>query len=158
MQYARLYQHRRFSFGQFSLLKSDQQDLNLRTTYGGGFGRKLFQTDQSSFGIYGGLVYTRESYFPSAGVDANQNNAERLLGVQYRTFRFKTLEISWAGTMYPSITDAGRVRFGTDGIVKIELVKNLYRNFRLYENYDTRPPVNASKNAFEITTALGWKF
>ena len=157
-QYLRIFQRRWYGIGQFDLLKSDQQDLNLRTTYGGGAGRRLVQTDRSAFMVYGGLVYTHASYFASAGPGSNQSDAEGLLGAQYTTFRFKTLDISWTGAMYPGITDSGRVRFTTTGNLKIELIKDLYWSFQLYENYDTRPPVNASKNDFGVTTSLGWKF
>jgi hypothetical protein len=46
-QYARVLTGKWVAAGLFSLLKSNQQDLELRSTYGGGFGRKLIQTDRT---------------------------------------------------------------------------------------------------------------
>jgi hypothetical protein len=60
--------------------------------------------------------------------------------------------------MFPSITDTPRVRFSTAGNVKIELIKDLYWSFSVYENYDTKPPVNAPKSDFGLVTSLGLKF
>ena len=44
-QYARLLTEKWLAVGLFSLLKSNQRDLTLRSTYGGAFGRKFVQTD-----------------------------------------------------------------------------------------------------------------
>ena len=156
--YSRFFAHRWFAIGLFNFLKSDQQDLNWRTTYGAGFGKEIVRTDRSAFQMFGGLDYSHEQYFPSAGRNNSANSMEGLVGAKYSTFRFKTLDVSWDGTMYPSITDAPRLRLSTGGNLKIELVKDLYWSFRLYENYDTKPPVNAPKNDFGISTSLGFKF
>jgi hypothetical protein len=37
-------------------------------------------------------------------------------------------------------------------------VRQLFWDFGLYENFDSRPPVNAPRNDVGVTTALGWKF
>lgn len=156
--YSRFFDRHWFGLGVFDFLKSDQQDLNWRTTYGGGVGRELVRTDRTEFQVFGGMDYSHEQYFPSAGYDHAKNSLEGLVGAKYSTFRFKTLDISWDGTIYPSITDAPRVRFITTGNLKIELIKDLYWSFRVYENYDTAPPSNAPKNDFGLVTSLGFKF
>ncbi len=143
--YQRFFAKPWFGFGVFNYLKSDQQDLDWRTTYGAGFGKELMRTDRSAFQLFGGMDYSHEQYFPSAGANNSKNSLEGLLGAGYVTFRFKTIDLSWDGTMYPSITDAPRFRFITNGNLRIELVKDLFWSFRLYENYDTHPPVNARK-------------
>ncbi len=158
-QFNHFFTRRWFAFGLFNYLKSDQQDLDWRTTYGAGIGREFVRTDRSAFQVFTGLDYSHEQYLPDAGRDTkNKNSLESLVGAKYSTFRFKTLDVSWDGTMYPSITDAPRVRFSTGGSLKIELIKDLYWNFRIYENYDTHPPVNAPKSDFGITTSLGYRF
>jgi hypothetical protein len=60
--------------------------------------------------------------------------------------------------VFPSLTTAGRVRLSSESTLSWELVKNLTSNFRIYENYDSHPPVNAPKNDFGVTTSIGWKF
>jgi putative salt-induced outer membrane protein YdiY len=66
--------------GLFSMLKSNQQDLALRTTYGGGFARRLVQTDSTMLLATGGAAYSHESYFPQTGTPPIVDNAEALAG------------------------------------------------------------------------------
>jgi putative salt-induced outer membrane protein YdiY len=156
--YARMLSNNWFGVGLFSLLKSNQQDLELRSTYGGGIGRKLVQTDKTSVMAIGGAAYSHENYVPQPGTEPIHNNVEALLGITFSTFRFKTLNLNSQTFLFPSLSDLGRVRLSSQSNLKIELVRNFYWNFQLYENYDTRPPVNAPKNDLGVTTSLGWTF
>jgi putative salt-induced outer membrane protein YdiY len=144
--------------GIFSLLKSNQQDLDLRSTYGAGFGRKLIQTDRTSLLAIAGADYSHERYFPEAGTVPIRNSAESLIGLTFSTFRFKTVGLHSQLLVFPSLTDPGRVRLGSQSNVQLELVRNLFWNFQLYENFDSRPPISAPKNDLGVTTSLGWKF
>jgi putative salt-induced outer membrane protein YdiY len=140
-----------------ALLKSNQQDLDLRSSFGGVAGRRLVQTDRTSLLLLGGAVYSHERYFPQAG-SAPASNAEALIGLTFSTFRFKTVDINSQTLVFPSLSDPGRVRLGLQSNLEIELVRNFYWDFQLYENFDSRPPVVAPKNDTGVTTSLGWKF
>jgi putative salt-induced outer membrane protein YdiY len=157
-QYARLLTNHWLAAGLFSLLKSNQQDLQLRSTYGAGIGRRLIQTDKTALTVIAGGAYSHESYFPQPGTEPVRNNAESLLGVTFSTFRFKTLNINSQTLLFPSLSDPGRLRVSSQSNLRIELIRNFYWNFQLYENYDTRPPVNAPKNDLGLTTSVGWTF
>ena len=158
-EYFRFLSPQWFYGGLLDLLKSDQQDLNLRTTIGGAFGRTLIRTDRTSLRLFAGTVFSRERYFPQANMIPSQGNAEGLLGADFYTFRFKVLDIRSSLLVYPSLTDARRVRISSDSNLHIELIKDFYWDFHLYENFDSRPPaVHASRNDLGITTGLGWKF
>lgn len=158
LQQQRFFANRWFGVALFDYLRSDQQDLNSRNTYGLGLGREVVSTPSNNWQVFAGFDYSRESYFASAGPDNGKNSLEGLLGMKYKTFRFETLDVSWDATVYPSITDSPRVRFVTNGDLKIELVKDLYWSFRVYENYDTSPPADAAKSDFGVTSSLGYKF
>ena len=157
-QYARMITNNWLAAGLFSALKSNQQDLQLRSTYGAGIGRRLVQTDKTSLTITGGAAYSHESYVPQPGTESVHNNAESLLGITFSTFRFKTLNLNSQTYLFPSLSDPGRLRVSSQSNLRIELIRNFYWNFQLYENYDTRPPVNAPKNDRGLTTSLGWTF
>jgi putative salt-induced outer membrane protein YdiY len=157
-QYARLLTQKWLAAGLFSLLKSNQQDLTLRSTYGGGFGRKLIQTDRTSLTVLGGAAFSHESYIPQSGTEPIHNNAESLLGVTFSTFRFKTLNLRSQTLLFPSLSDPGRLRVSSQSGLRIELIRNFNWNFDLYENYDSRPPTSAPKNDLGITTSVGWTF
>src|SRR5262249_12986779 len=82
-----------FALGLVGLETSSQQELDLRTTFGGGVGRFLHRSDRTALVAFGGTVYTHERY--SAPPDPSQpgsqiaNNIEGALGVDFSLFRFK---------------------------------------------------------------------
>lgn len=157
-QYGRNITTNWLAIGLFTMLKSNQQDLALRTTYGGGFARRLVQTDRTTLLAIGGAAYSHESYFPQPGTQPVVDNAEVLAGLKFSTFRFKTLNLNSQTFLFPSLTEAGRFRVSSQSNLRIELVRNFYWSFQVYENYDTRPPVNAPKNDLGLTTSIGWTF
>jgi putative salt-induced outer membrane protein YdiY len=157
-QYSRLLTEKWLATGLFSLLRSNQQDLALRSTYGGAIGRKLVQTDRTSLTLLGGAAFNHERYVPDLGTEPVHNNAEALMGVTFSTFRFKTLNLRSHTLVFPSLNDPGRVRVSSQSGLRIELMRNFNWNFDVYENYDTRPPVAAPKNDLGITTSVGWTF
>lgn len=157
-QYGRLLTKKWLAAGLFSLLKSNQQNLALRSTYGGAFGRMLVQTDRTSLTVLGGGAFNHESYIPEPGTEPIHNNAEALVGLTFSTFRFKTLNLRSQTLLFPSLSDPGRLRVSSQSGIRIELMRNFDWNFDLYENYDSRPPITAPKNDLGITTSLGWTF
>jgi putative salt-induced outer membrane protein YdiY len=157
-QYGRLLTEKWLAVGLFSLLRSNQQDLTLRSTYGGAFGWKVIQTDRTSLTVLGGAAFNHESYIPHPGTEPIHNNAESLFGVTFSTFRFKTLNLRSHTLVFPSLSDPGRLRLSSQSGIRIELIRNFNWNFDLYENYDTRPPISAPKNDLGITTSIGWTF
>ena len=132
--------------------------MKLRSTYGGGFGRRLLRTDKTSLIAIAGAAYSHESYVPQPGAEPVRDNAESLIGITFSTFRFKTLNLNSRTLLFPSLSDPGRQRLSSQSNLRIELARNFYWNFQLYENYDTRPPVNAAKNDLGVTTSVGWTF
>lgn len=157
-QYARLLTEKWLAAGLFSLLRSNQQDLTLRSTYGGAFGRKLVQTDRTALTLIGGAAFSHESYVPQPGTEPIHNNVESLVGLTFSTFRFKTLNLRSNTLVFPSLSDPGRLRLSSQSGLRIELIRNFNWNLDLYENYDTRPPINAPKNDLGVTTSIGWTF
>jgi len=158
-QYQRMLTNHWLAGGLFSLLKSNQQDLNLRSTYGAGIGRRLIQTDRTALTVLGGGAYSHENYtVQPENMEQVRSNAEALMGVTFSTFRFSKLSLRSQTLVFPSLSDPGRLRFSSQSNLRIELMRNFNWNFQLYENYDTRPPVNAPKNDLGITTSVGWTF
>jgi putative salt-induced outer membrane protein YdiY len=147
-----------FAMSFLDFLNSDQQELALRSTLGGGVGKKLVQTPRTALNARSGVVYTHERYSQGAASEPVRSNGELLLGVDFSTFRFKTTDVSSEVFTFPSFTDPGRVRVTMQSNLRFELVKDLYWDFRFYENFDSRPPVNAPRNDLGITTSLGWTF
>src|SRR5258708_30709681 len=92
--YGRSLTNKWIAAGLFSLLKSNQQDLNLRSTSGAALVRRLVQTDTTSVQALAGLVDNHEQYEPQPGTKPVHNNAEALVRVRFVMFLFKTLNIN----------------------------------------------------------------
>ncbi len=146
-----------YAGGLFDLLRSDQQSLALRTTAGGLIGRNLRQTERTRISVFGGLAGTRENYSDPKG-KPQTTNADAITGLDFNTFRFETTNISSRFILYPSLTTPGRLRMQFKSDLRIKIVKDLYWGFHLYENFDSKPPVEADKNDLGVSTSLGWKF
>jgi Protein of unknown function, DUF481 len=145
-----------FLMGIGDFLHSSQQDLSLRSTLGGGFGRYMVRTNHNTLAWVGGVVYTHEN-FESTDQSADQN-IEALLGVQYKMFRFDRYNLQSQLLVYPGLTDAGRVRATTKTTFTMKLVNNFHLDFTVLDNFDSSPPFNAKRNELGISNTLGWTF
>jgi Protein of unknown function, DUF481 len=147
-----------FYLGLAEFLQSNEQQLNLRTTLGGGVGHVFSSTNNSFVAGFGGAVWNRERYSSAATVNPLGDSAEVVLGTELNFFRFKTTNILGNASVYPSMTDPGRVRFDLNTSLKLRIAKDLYWNFGYYLNVDSRPPQNLPKTDYGSTSSLGWMF
>ncbi|MGB7752803.1 MAG: DUF481 domain-containing protein [Candidatus Acidiferrales bacterium] len=146
-----------FVLGLSDFLHSSQQDLQLRTTLGGGYGRYLKRTNQNELRWLIGVDYSQASY-QSLMMEPVQKNAELLLGAQYQLFHFDRYTLNSQTLVFPGLSDFGRVRFTSNNTLSVKLSNNFYWNFSFWDNFDSRPPLNAQRNATGLSTGLGWKF
>jgi putative salt-induced outer membrane protein YdiY len=142
------------SLGDF--LHSSQQDLSLRTTLGGGYGRYLIRTNHDTLAWLGGVVYTHENF--ESNDQPGDQNVEALLGLQYQMFRFDRYNLQSQLLIYPGLTDAGRIRVTTKTTFTIKLVNNFHTDFSFLDNFDSSPPFNAKRNGLSVSNSLGWTF
>jgi hypothetical protein len=98
--------------------KVSQQDLVLRTTFGGAYGRYLVRNNQNSLRWLLGAVYTRANY-QSGLSQPTQQNEELLVGVEYQLFHFDRYTLQSQFLVFPGLSDFGRVRFTTSDILSI---------------------------------------
>jgi putative salt-induced outer membrane protein YdiY len=145
-----------FLVGLGDFLHSSRQDLSLRTTFGGGYGRYLIRTNHNTLAWLGGVVFTHEN-FESSNQSADQN-VEALLGFQYQMFRFDRYNLQSQVLVYPGLTDSGRIRTTTKTTFTVKLVNNFHTDFSFFDNFDSRPPFNARRNDLSISNTLGWTF
>ena len=146
-----------FVVGLSDFLHSSQQDLNLRATLMGGYGRYLKRTTSSNLSWVGGIAYIHESFDTSAGRPSGQS-MEGVVGLQYTSVRFNLGEFNSQLLTFPGLTDSGRVRLTTNNAITIKLRNNFHLAFTLWDNFDSRPPATAKKNELGISTGVGWSF
>jgi putative salt-induced outer membrane protein YdiY len=146
-----------FVAGLSDFLHSSRQDLNLRTTLGGGYGRYLKRTTNSNLAWLGGVVYIHESFDTTAAQPSDQS-LEAVIGLQYTYVRFNLGEFDSQLRTYPGLTDSGRLRLTTNNALTIKLRNNFHLAFTFWDNFDSRPPATAIKNELGISSGIGWSF
>lgn len=131
--------------------------LNLRSYIGLGIGKYLVKTNNTWFSLGGGVIATNEN--PVDG--SSEQNLEALGNLRYRYFRYAHPKRSFdtSLTVFPSLTDFGRVRSDLRSTFRLELIADLYWALELYANYDSEPLAeDVEKADYGITTSLGYKF
>ncbi|MGB8479106.1 MAG: DUF481 domain-containing protein [Acidobacteriaceae bacterium] len=139
-------------------LTSDQQSLDLRQTYGGGYGRYFTRTNNTQFSWLGGMVFVKEAYSPESGLNPKDQNVEGLFELNYDWFRFNTSELSASLQVFPGFSDAGRVRSNLNAAYSVNFTRDIILRLNLFDTFDNRPPENALKNQVGISTTFGLTF
>jgi hypothetical protein len=138
-------------------LHSSRQDLTLRTTLGGGYGRYLKRTTNTNLSWIAGVVFVNESFNVTAAQLSDQS-AEALVGLQYSVIRFDFGEFDSQLLTFPGLTDTGRVRVTTNNSLTIKLRNNFHLAFNFWDNFDSRPPATAKRNELGVSSGIGWSF
>jgi len=157
LTYNRLFPGRWFSTSAAGLQTNDELGLNLRLMFSTGLGLNLFQTNHNEMISTTGLSVNREW-------SANQDgayNLEAFFSLQHSAFRYdypKT-DITLAGTVYPNLSDWGRVRAEFDVSASREIIKDLTLVISFYDSYDSDPlDPSGSRNDYGVVSSVGWTF
>ena len=147
-----------FYSGLANFLQSSEQGIALQSTYGGGIGRYLTNSDRASVAVYGGVAWQSTSYNQSHLQATEQNVTSALFWAQAKLFKFSKTDFVVTGTLLPALSDPGRLRFNTDASYYIKLVSNLKWNFSFYGNWDNRPPPGFATSDYGTSSGISWTF
>lgn len=156
LSYRYFLKNRYFALALGGLQRNDELGIDARVTAGGGGGRWMLQTNRSLLSLYGGATLNREY---QQGADRPLDSVEALLAVDYELFVYDTpkRDIQARAAVFPSLTESGRVRSELDTSFKLELVKDLFWELRLYASQDTQPGQDAlSESDYGVVTSLGY--
>ena len=140
------------------LESNDELGLNLRTSIGLGLGRYLQQTNTSEFGLIAGVMGTSETL---EGDVSSQENIEGLLALDYSRYIYDDpmLDLSSRLSIFPSITESGRMRAQFDINLRWEMFADLFWDLSYYNTYDSDPASGSeSTNDYGVVTSIGWSF
>lgn len=156
-QFRRLLEDRWYWAALGSFERNDEQGIDLRSLAGAGYGRFLVQTGRTLWSATGGLAVVNEQ---RAGDEEAETNLEALLNTEYEFFTYDTpkTRLRTSLTVYPSLTESGRVRTELDVGLSHELIEDLFIELSVYDTYDTEPPLEGEKNDYGIVTSLGYSF
>jgi putative salt-induced outer membrane protein YdiY len=133
---------------------SDTQSLNLRQTYGGGFGRDLIHSSGVDLQLLGGMTWVKENF----ETDVERSSGEGLIGEKFGWKVTRWLGFDHALSLYPSLTDGGAYRIDTSSALSTKITKRFSFNTTYTDHYLSRPLPNRRKNEIVLTTGLGFNF
>ncbi len=135
---------------------NDELDLDYRVGAGGGIGRYFMDTHRTRITGIAGLQVITERFNKE---DTNQD-VELVLSGTLATWKFSTpeLNVDLSFTLYPSITDSGRVRSDTNLRIRWELIEDLYWDVSGWASSDNQSNQgDGSTWDYAITTGIGWE-
>jgi len=145
-----------FALGGFDALHSDELELDLRSTLGGGIGRYLRRDYQYQFSVGGGGVWNREIYFnPEI---PNQNSPEAVAIADFNVYNLVGNNLNLINELkfYKSLSRGSRTRLDLHMEVQWSLPKHLYYNITFADNFDSSPIGRTPGNDFVFSTGFGW--
>lgn len=154
----RFRKNRWFSTYLLNFESNDELGLNLRTSIGAGLGRYLIQSNISELALAGGLLATAETL---EGDVSSQENIEGMLGLNYSRYIFHdpTVDLSVGLSIFPSITESGRIRAQFDINLRWELIADLYWDMTYSNTFDSDAASGTeTTNDYGVATSLGWSF
>jgi len=143
-----------FYSGMAGLLQSSVQDINLQTSLGGGIGRYLANTNHVKVYVLGGIGFQRTQYAPSLAVSNPQEVATALVAAGARLFRFNKTTLEVTTSIYPALSQPGRVYSNLNASYYIKLSSNLSWNVSFYGNWDNQPPPTFSGSDYGTSSGL----
>ncbi len=88
-------------------------------------------------------------------------NAEGALGIDAQFFKLYSpkVDVTTRFLYFPNFSIWGRQRIEFDGTIRVEVLKDIFVNFSLYDSYDSNPPaVRATGNDYGFTSGVSWSF
>jgi hypothetical protein len=147
-----------FYAGLGSFLQSSAQGISLQTTLGGGIGRYVKDTNRSRISLLGGLSWQNTEYQPSVVPAGTQNLVAAVLSADINTFRFNKTNLNITATLFPGLSEPGRLRFNSNATYYVKLISNLSWNVSFYGSWDNRPPEGFAGSDYGTSSGLSWTF
>lgn len=136
---------------------NDELGLDARYTIGAGYGRYFIDSNNST--LTGSLGVQALTENGSDGV--SQESLEAVITADLARWRFDSpeLDLDLSGSVYPSLTERGRVRAETSARLRWEIIDDLFWNITAWNSYDSAS-VDEEGGEFDwgLTTGLGWTF
>ncbi len=144
--------------GLTDFLQSTQQGITLQSTFGGGIGRYLKNTDRASISVLGGFAWQQINYQQNLLPSSTQHVTSALLSTQLNLFYFDRTNVNISAMVLPALSDPGRVHFNLNTSYYIRIWRKFEWNFTFYGNWDNHPPPGFSSADYGTSSGVTWRF
>jgi hypothetical protein len=148
-------QHDWYLMADGNYLSNTEQALRARYTGKLGAGKFLIHSNQSYWGVGGGLSVNIENF---TNETPNRSSTEAYLGTELNLFNTGDLSLLSTLYVYPSLTESGRIRSDLKLDTRYEFANDFYLKFNITVNYDNRPAIEGNETDYVYGISLGWEF
>ena len=141
-----------------SFLQSTVQGINLSSSYGGGAGRYLKNSNHFFIAVAGGFAFQHIDYGQNVLAASTQNVSAAWLNTQVKLFRFDQTNLTVTASLLPAISDPGRVHFNLNTAYYIKILGKFNFNLSFYGNWDNQPPPGFSGSDYGTSAGVNWSF
>jgi hypothetical protein len=139
-------------------LQSSVQGIRLQTSLGAGIGRFFKNTNRSRIALMGGLAWQSTDYHQTDVPQPAQNVVSGLIALDLNIFKFSKTNLNVTASLFPALSDPGRLRFGANTSYFVKLFGDLSWTITFYGNWDTKPPPHFSGSDYGTSSGLSWSF
>jgi len=141
---------------------NELQHLDLRQTYGGGFGYHVIKTANTLFDVFGGITYERDAFgaYALAGPpivlvpSSDTNSAAAVVGEEFDAQLNKRTKFAERYSVYPNLTHTGDFRSQFDASLVTQFKAWLSWQFTFSDSYINFPPPGLRSNDLLLSTGL----
>jgi Protein of unknown function, DUF481 len=144
--------------GLADFLQSSVQGIQLQSTFGGGVGRYLKNTNHATISVTGGVAWQRINYLETVVPATTQDVTSALIAAQVRLFWFNKTTLDVGTYLLPALSEPGRLHYTLNTSYYVKLWSNLKWNISFYGNWDNRPPPGFVGSDYGTSSGLSWSF
>jgi putative salt-induced outer membrane protein YdiY len=144
-----------FAYGQTLLEQDRLQDLNLRSTLGGGLGYQFFDTSRLGLYAEAGASYVKEDYEDAE--NRGYASGRWSVGLTWQILPDR-VDFFHLHEGYVSIEDAEDFYFRSEQGLQLPLIGNFYCNIQVDYDYKNRPAPGKEKEDLRYMLGLGYSF
>jgi hypothetical protein len=144
--------------GLADFLQSSEQGIRLQSTFGGGVGRYIKNTNNTMISVYGGVAWENIAYHQQIVQAADQQVTSALIVGEMKLFRFDKTNLDLTATLLPAVSKPGRMHTNVNVTYYIKLWSKFTWNFSFYGNWDNQPPPGFSGSDYGTSSGISYKF
>ncbi|WP_420581392.1 DUF481 domain-containing protein [Reichenbachiella sp.] len=145
-----------YVLGAADFLKSDEQNLDLRTTIQTGIGRDITRNNKLYLVISAGLALNAEKY--TNDEKASGESIESFAESELKVYGIKDLTLSTKFQYFSIIAQNDRHRMNFTFDAKYDLPLDFYIGGNITYNFDSNKETSGSRSDYVIKSSVGWKF
>ena len=139
-------------------LQSSEQGIQLQSTFGGGMGRYLKNTNRTMISIAAGVAWQNIAYQQQVLPATNQRVTSAIIAGKINLFRFDKTNLNINANVLPALSDPGRIHTNVNVAYYIKLWSKFTWNFTFYGNWDNQPPPGFSSSDYGTSSGITYKF